>query len=267
MKRSRTLLAVCLISALCLAALSGCSSKRDSGYRVIAELNSEEFCIAFRRDDPLCQVVTAALQEIAAEGQLARLSTQYLGADYSCLEGVPGALKTLEVDIPQDRVFLIGIQDGTAPLSSSRDDGTYTGLIPDLVQLVAEKLGWEYKFMPISSSNVDVELGSGNVDCAWLGASLDSGSESYSLTPGWLKNSMSWWCATAAGYTRMNSLKGKILGITDDTAMAALEESGLYEKAGAVWYYDDLQLCFAALAAGDCDGIVIDSIVAGYYIM
>ena len=32
-----------------------------------------------------------------------------------------------------------------------------------------------------------------------------------------------------------------------------------------VWYYDDLSACFAALAAGDCDAVVIDGIVSGYY--
>ena len=63
----------------------------------------------------------------------------------------------------------------------------------------------------------------------------------------------------------MNSLKGKTLGIADSTSMDALKACGLYDKAGAVWYYDDLRSCFTALATGDCDGVVIDSIVESYY--
>ena len=57
----------------------------------------------------------------------------------------------------------------------------------------------------------------------------------------------------------------QILGVTDATALAALKESGLEDKAGAVWLYTDLISCFNALAAGDCDALVIDSIVEGYY--
>ena len=48
-------------------------------------------------------------------------------------------------------------------------------------------------------------------------------------------------------------------------ALAALKESGMDAKVGSVWYYDDLSACFAALAAGDCDAVVIDGIVSGYY--
>ena len=56
-----------------------------------------------------------------------------------------------------------------------------------------------------------------------------------------------------------------MIGITDATARAALKESGMDAKVGSVWYYDDLSACFAALAAGDCDAVVIDGIVSGYY--
>ena len=57
----------------------------------------------------------------------------------------------------------------------------------------------------------------------------------------------------------------QVIGITDATALAALKESGMDAKVGSVWYYDDLSACFAALAAGDCDAVVIDGIVSGYY--
>lgn len=34
-------------------------------------------------------------------------------------------------------------------------------------------------------------------------------------------------------YTRKNSLKGKVIGITDATALAALKESGMDAKVGS----------------------------------
>ena len=188
-----------------------------------------------------------------------------IGTDYTCMEALPGALQLLETQPEPGRKLRIGVQDGIAPISSSRDDGSFGGLIPDLAQLVAEKLGWTFEYMVINSDNVAAELGSGNIDCAWMAASFSGSSSSVSLSPGWLRNTQELVVRSDSRYTRKNSLKGKVVGITDATALAALKESGMDAKVGSVWYYDDLSACFAALAAGDCDAVVIDGIVSGYY--
>lgn len=255
-----------VLAAALIFILAGCGRSSQGGYKVIAELNREEFCIAFRADDPLRDIITAAMQEAASEGQIAQLSSYYLGKDYSCMEGIAGALSMLEVEIPENRAIRIGIQDGMAPLSSSRDDGSFTGLIPDLIQVVMEKLGWEYEFMVIGTDNIAVDLASGNVDCAWVGASVSGDSTQIALSPSWLQNTHDLVVRSDSGYSRVNSLKGKVLGIIDSTSMDALKESGLYDKAGAVWYYDDMRTCMNALAAGQCDGLVIDGIIASYYV-
>ena len=94
---------------------------------MIAELNQEEFCVAFRKGDPLCDIFTAALKELSADGQISRLSAQYLGTDYTCMEALPGALQLLETQPEPGRKLRIGVQDGIAPISSSRDDGSFGG--------------------------------------------------------------------------------------------------------------------------------------------
>ena len=265
MKKLRRFLAFVLCAALCFLLLTGCGSRDTIRFKMIAELNQEEFCVAFRKGDPLCDIFTAALKELSADGQISRLSAQYLGTDYTCMEALPGALQLLETQPEPGRKLRIGVQDGIAPISSSRDDGSFGGLIPDLAQLVAEKLGWTFEYMVINSDNVAAELGSGNIDCAWMAASFSGSSSSVSLSPGWLRNTHELVVRSDSRYTRKNSLKGKVIGITDATALAALKESGMDAKVGSVWYYDDLSVCFAALAAGDCDAVVIDGIVSGYY--
>ena len=256
---------VLFLSIVLLFLLCACGGSRPVTFKVIAELNQEEFRVAFRKDDPLCEIVTAAMRELAADGQLSRLSGQYLGADYTCMPALPEALRILEAEVVPGRKLRVGVQEGVAPLSSSRDDGTFYGLIPDLAELVAQKLGWTFEYMVINSDNVAAELGSGNIDCAWMAASFAGSEDTCSLSPGWLRNSHELVVREGSGLNRKNSLKGKILGVTDATALAALKESGLEEKAGAVWFYTDLISCFNALAAGDCDALVIDSIVKGYY--
>lgn len=163
MKKMRRFLAFVLCAALCFLLLTGCGSRDTIRFKMIAELNQEEFCVAFRKGDPLCDIFTAALKELSADGQISRLSAQYLGTDYTCMEALPGALQLLETQPEPGRKLRIGVQDGIAPISSSRDDGSFGGLIPDLAQLVAEKLGWTFEYMVINSDNVAAELGSGNI--------------------------------------------------------------------------------------------------------
>ena len=259
-------IAALFLSLITLFLLCACGGRtRAVTFKVIAELDQEEFRVAFRKDDPLCDIVTAVLKELAAEGQLSRLSGQYLGADYTCIQALPEALRILDTEITPGRKLRIGVQEGVAPISSTRDDGTFYGLIPDLAEMVAQKLGWTFEFMPINSDNVAAELGSGNIDCAWMAASFAGSEESCSLSPGWLRNSHELVVRSGSGLNRKNSLKGKIVGISDATALNALKNSGLEEKAGAVWTYTDLISCFNALASGDCDALVIDSVVSGYY--
>ena len=257
---------LCLVMLLALLTGCGRNGPQAVSFKVIGELNQEEFRVAIRKDDPLCEIVTAAMRELSAEGQISRLCAQYLGADYSCMPASEYALSTVQAEITPGRKLRIGVQDGVAPLSSSRDDGSFTGLIPDMAELVAEKLGWTFDYMVINSQSVAAELGSGNIDCAWMAASFAESEDSCSLSPGWLRNSHQLVVRAESGINRKNNLKGRVLGITDATSLAALKEDGLYDKISSVWYYDDLNDCFNALAAGDCDAVVIDSIVSAYYV-
>ena len=262
----RRLTALVLCVCLCLLLLPGCGKKAGISFKIIGDLDQEEFCVAFRKDDPLCEIMTAAMKELSAEGYISQLSSQYLGTDYSCMPADASALDFVTAEVTAGRKLRIGVQDGVAPLSSSRSDGSFTGLIPDLCQLVAEKLGWTFEYMVINSDSVAAELGSGDIDCAWMAASFAESTKSCSLSPGWLRNSHQLVVRSDSRINRKSALKGKILGITDPTSMAALKAAELDQKIASVWYYDDLTSCFAALAAGDCDAVVVDSIVAGYYL-
>ena len=257
---------LCLALLLPLAACGRSNGPQAITFKVIGELNQKEFRVAFRKDDPLCEIVTAAMEELSAEGQITRLCTQYLGADYSCMPALDAALLRVETEVAPGRKLRIGVQDGVAPLSSSRADGSFSGLIPDLAELVAEKLGWTFEYMVINSESVAAELGSGNIDCAWMAASFKESESSCSLSPGWLRNSHQLVVRSESGIRRKSNLKDKVLGITDATSLSALKEDGLFDKITSVWYYQDLNACFNALAAGDCDAVVIDSIVSAYYV-
>ncbi len=264
MNKRRALLSVILLLALCLT-LAGCNSRITTGYEVIARLDREEFSVAFRQGDALCDIVSAAMQELAAEGLLSRLSSQYLGADYTCLEGRTGAVAATHLLIEEERRLLVGVQDGAAPLCSKDDSGNFIGLIPDMVAAAAARLGWEVHYIEIRSEDVAVELASGNVDCAWLPASYAETGD-YSLSPGWMENAHLLVTRRGSGLTKVRQLKGKNIGLTDDTALRALKNGTKIYDSVTVWNYSDIRSCFTALAAGECDAIVIDSIVSAHYL-
>ena len=91
---------LCMVMILSLCACGG--NRKLSGYEIVAKLNDEQFTVAFRFGDPLCEIVSAALKEMASEGLVSRLSSQYLGADYSCVEPFAGALS----ELPSKEVLL-----------------------------------------------------------------------------------------------------------------------------------------------------------------
>ncbi len=258
---------------LCLAlvfSLCACGGNRTlSGYEVIAKLNDEQFSVAFRSGDPLCDIVAAAMGEMAADGFVSRLSGQYLGADYSCCEAQPDALKALEaqgVDLQSGRRFIVGVQGGFAPLCWKNDSGGFIGLIPDMINELQEKTGWDIHYEEIKFEDVAVELASGNIDCAWIPAQMPP-SEDLSLTPPWMNNSHLLVVRQGSGLNRLKDIKKRNVGITDLTAEEALKTAD--EKLCATvtfWSYTDIRTCFNALAAGQCDAVIIDNIVSINYI-
>ena len=257
--------ALLLLSVIILSLMS-CGSKAEvRGYEVLAKLDDEQFSVAFRSGDPLRDLVSAALEEIAAEGLLSRLSSQYLGADYSCLPGTPAALETLGMEMPEGRQLRVGVQDGAAPLCWKDDSGNFTGMIPDLVNEVARKLGCEIIYCEVKPEDIGVELGSGNADCAWLPAAFAE-SEDYSLSPAWMQNSHLLIVRQGSGITRIKDLKNHNIGITDSTSDNALKNNSKIYDSVTIWTYADIRSCFTALSTGDCDAVIIDNIVSINYL-
>ena len=263
--RSFTTKILCFVLLLALT-LCGCGGKSETrGYEVLAKLDDEQFTVAFRSGDPMRDLVSAALEEIAAEGLLSRLSSQYLGADYSCLAGTPNALEVLGLEMPEGRQLRVGVQDGAAPLCWKDDSGNFTGMIPDLVDAVAQKLHCEIVYCEVRAENVSVELGSGNADCAWLPAAFAE-SEEYSLSPAWMTNSHLLIVRQGSGITKIKDLKKHNIGVTDSTSDLALKNNSKIYDSVTIWTYADIRSCFTALSAGDCDAVIIDNIVSINYL-
>jgi ABC-type amino acid transport substrate-binding protein len=267
MGKIKTCVALILALAFCLA-LGACQKDEAvSGYRILGTLPSEDFSIAFRKDDKLREMVAAALAVLAADGTLSRLSEKWFGADLISLEGNENALEELDMEIPQ-RIFIMGMDANAFPMSFRENWENYGGFDVEVAQEVCSLLGWELKFQPIRPSDVEVELASGNIDCAWGGMSFDPDSPDYSTISSYMPNDQVLLVRAESGIKRMSRLKGKTLYMPDkDAAVKALEsDEDLAEDLGSVKRLpQDARACLNYLDKGTCDAILIDSVAARYF--
>ncbi len=266
MKSKRFLCA--LLALLMLAALSACGE--DESYHVKSTLTlvEQDYSLAFRNDDPLMDYVTAAIEELSAEGRVDELSRKWFGRDAVKFGKKEGALAALEEPAPH--TLLMGADSNSFPMVYMQD-GNYWGFDIELAMLVCEKLGWKLEIQHIEKEEVYNQLASGNIDVAWGGVALDPdevAAGKYTQYGPYIHNDIVIIARDGSRITSAGRLKGRNLAmpITQE-AMEALEtEPSLKEALGRITRVPGGTIdCFAALYSGDCDAVLTDSTAMLYY--
>ena len=113
---------------------------------------------------------------------------------------------------------------------------------------------------------MEVELASGNIDCAWGGMSFAPGSESFSVIPSYMSNEQALLVRADSGIKRTGKLKGKTLYMPDrDAAAKALERTRTWRRIWASKACPRTPGLSQYLDKGTCDAILIDSVAARYF--
>ncbi len=251
--------AAALALAVSLLGLGGCGGSAG-GYRVIETLQEETFSMAFRQGDMVGQYVTAALQVLAANGDIHTLAEKWLGEDNTSFPEDAEALDAFG-DIPA-RTMILGLDPGAWPMSFA-DGAGYSGFDVELAQAVCQLLGWEIQYQPMDEMNAYTELSSGNVDVAWGGMSFDAegNGADLDLGPAYLENRILA-VTTSDGPGSLRSLSGQRLALPLNgrysQILAENTELGAMERVAKL--ADGNEACFDALDAGECDGILVDSV-------
>jgi len=261
MKKIHTAAALLLLAALLLS-LSACGGEPVTGLRTLASLGEANFRVAFRTGDRLGEDLTAALQVLAARGELGALSVRWFGEDLSLLEGDAGALAA-RGEIPR-RSLLVGVLAGSAPMAF-RSAGQYTGFDVELARAACELLGWDIQFLSVEAGQVALALAAGNVDCVWSGMSFEN-QGGVDCSPAYLKNELLLVTAADSGLKKVKKLSGKVLGMTgDEEHVAAWEKSDYAALPGEVRSFGNAESCFNALKNHMADVILTDSTALAYY--
>lgn len=170
-----------------------------------------------------------------------------------------------------DDTIVIGLDVGFAPMGFEQD-GEIVGFDIDLARAVIEdKMGKNVEFQPIDWGSKEAELNTGKVDLLWNGLSRSpEREENMALTNSYLKNDQILVVKSGSDIASSADLTGKVLamqeGSTAEDAWANFKEEHADVNPSTVNLLSDNVICLTELEQDKADAVLMDSVVAEYYL-
>ena len=167
-------------------------------------------------------------------------------------------------------VLTVGMEIGYPPMEYLDEDGTtYIGFDVEIAGEIAKRLGLELKIEDTAWDGIFDSLDSNRYDCIISAVSItDERKEKYNLTEPYVANKLCLVTAKDLGIAKPEDLAGKAVAVqtetTADDYMKELQAGGLELKDYFVC--DKILQCFDDLKVGRVDAVLVDSVVAAYYI-
>ncbi|WP_313638122.1 amino acid ABC transporter substrate-binding protein [Paenibacillus sp.] len=167
----------------------------------------------------------------------------------------------------KDGKLIIGIDDKFAPMGFRDENNEIVGFDIDYARAAAEKMGKEIIFQPIDWSAKESELNSGRIDMIWNGYTItDERKEKVLFTKPYLENSQVIVVLADSSISKLKDLAGKEVGLQSlSSAADALNENPIKDKIANISEFPDNVLALTDLKTKRLDGVVIDEVVARYY--
>lgn len=164
--------------------------------------------------------------------------------------------------------FIIGLDDSFPPMGFRDEDNNIVGFDIDLANAVSEKLGVTLITQPIKWASKEMELETKNIDAIWNGMSIsEERLEDMTMSDPYLSNEMVFVTLKDSSIKSLDDLEGKTIGVqTGSTAEGALEKSDVKANIKEVLGFSDNLTAFLDLETSSIDAVLIDSVVARYFI-
>lgn len=162
---------------------------------------------------------------------------------------------------------IIGIDDKFAPLGFRDDKNEIVGFDIDLARAAAEHMGVEAEFQPIDWKTKEAELISGRIDLIWNGYTItDERKEKVLFTKPYLENAQAVMTIKKSSINALSDLAGKEVGLqAQSSAAEALNANPIHKEVKNVTEFADNVLALTDLKTGRLDAVIIDAVVAEYY--
>ncbi len=165
--------------------------------------------------------------------------------------------------------FVLGLDDAFPPMGYRDDNNQIVGFDIDLAKEVAKRMGVTLKLQPIKWDQKFNELAAGTIDCIWNGYSIDEErKEKTNITDPYMKNRQVVIVLADSSFKTLADLAGKTVAVqADSSAEAAVDKHPEFKDTlKEVVKLNDYVTAIMDLKASGSDALVIDEIVAGYYI-
>jgi len=167
---------------------------------------------------------------------------------------------------------IIGLDDTFVPMGFREKNGKLVGYDIDLAKAVFKQYGIKADFQPIDWNMKETELRNRTIDLIWNGYTITPARKKQLLfSRPYMANRQVLVTKTAENITTFKGMQGKNLGAqTSSSGASLLDEKPTmlkdYIKGKTPVLYDSFNNALMDLDANRIQGLLIDSVYAGYYI-
>lgn len=165
--------------------------------------------------------------------------------------------------------LVLGLDDSFPPMGYRDDNNEIVGYDIDLAKEVASRLDIKLKLQPINWDSKEQELNTENIDCIWNGFTMtDELKKNLLFSDAYMNNQQVLVVMADSKYNSEADLAGKSIALqAGSSAKNALDSRADFKASlkEAVELKDNT-LCLMDLQTGNVDAVVMDEIVARYFI-
>lgn len=165
--------------------------------------------------------------------------------------------------------FIMGLDDTFAPMGFRDSNGELVGFDVELAKEVSKRIGLEVQFQPIDWSLKETELDAKNIDVIWNGYTItESRKEKVAFSEPYLDNSQIIVTMASSNIASKSELAGKSIAVQKESSAydAVMKDEAFVNALGEeVVQFDTNNEAFMDLEAGRVDAIVVDEVLARYY--
>ena len=172
-------------------------------------------------------------------------------------------------ELDTSKTYVLGMDDTFAPMGFRDEKGELVGFDVELAQAAAEEMGIKIECQPIDWTVKETELDSGNIDFLWNGYSITPEREKKVLfSDPYMDNRQIIVTLKDSPVNSKADLEGKRVTVQgESSALEAVMKDEAFVNALAeppVEYATNTE-CFKDIEAKRCDAIVVDEVLARYY--
>ena len=161
----------------------------------------------------------------------------------------------------------MGVDDAFPPMGFRSESNEIVGFDIDMAREVCSRMGVELNLVPIDWTAKENILDSGRIDCIWNGYTMtDKRKERVLFTKPYLDNAQVIMVLTGSDIAAKSDLAGKIVGLQEDSsAEDAVAADDINTALAELKKYPENNSCLLDLQAKRIDAMVVDEVVARYY--